>query len=198
MLVKGYAVNIGAYVWIIPVTLVVIAVIQFLYLLWLLYAPSANPNPRQPNEPILPYIPQSNIPTHDTVYPQQGIYPQSSGSIGKMIVLAGIEQREIPLPAPEFQIGRFYSPDAGILVALNDRSISRRHALFIGDDTLREYYLTDTNSSFGTYLQIENQYEKLQPQRKTRLYNEDVVKFGNNIIVRFVLPSDTRIAATRL
>lgn len=189
--------NIGQYLWIIPATLFVIAVLQILYLLWLNYAPTANPNPRQPNEPVMPHIPHSNIPAHDTIYPQN-YQPQSSGSIGKMIVLSGLDQREIPLPAPEFQIGRFYSPENGILVAINERSISRRHALFIGDETLREYYLTDTNSSFGTYIQIENQYEKLTPQRKTRLYNEDVVKFGNNVIVRFVLPCDTRIAATRL
>lgn len=176
-------------VWGIPISFLTVVIIQALYLLWLRYAPGAPSPQRQPNEPIMPRVPYSNVPAQGG-YPTQA--PPAEGSMGTMIVLQGAEQGDMPLPAQEFRVGRFYDKDNRILISLDDRSVSRRHALFSGNDGLREYYLTDTDSSFGTYIQIENQFERLPPNSRRRLYNEDVVKFGNNVTVRFMLPCDTR------
>ena len=44
----------------------------------------------------------------------------------------------------------------------------------------------------------DNQFQLLQPGVRERVYNEDVVQFGNSVTARLVLPGDTRAAATRL
>jgi len=82
-------------------------------------------------------------------------------------------------------------------VAFDEKSISRRHAIFMGDESLGEFYLTDTNSSYGTSVRKENKFELLTPGQRERIYNEDVVQFGNSVTIRFLLPSATRAAATR-
>lgn len=116
-----------------------------------------------------------------------------------MIVLGGLPgQKEIPIPGNNFGIGRFYSPESNILVAMDEKSVSRRHAIFMGDEALGEFYLTDTNSSYGTAVRKDNNFEVLTPGQRERIYNEDVVQFGNNVTVRFVLPSATRAAVTRM
>jgi pSer/pThr/pTyr-binding forkhead associated (FHA) protein len=116
-----------------------------------------------------------------------------------MVVLRGISNlSEIPLPSNDFGIGRFYNPDGNILVALDERSISRRHATFISDIPTREYYLTDTHSSYGTRIQIGNRFETLTPGKAQRIYNEDVIQFGHIVTVRFTLPCQTRPTGTRM
>lgn len=122
-----------------------------------------------------------------------------SGGIGKLIVLAGVEGvSEIALPAKEFSIGRFYSPENDILVGLDEKSVSRKHCRFLSDEAIREYYLKDTSSSFGTFLLINGQFEQLAANVQERLYNEDVVRFGNIVTVRLLLPCETRGAVTSL
>jgi hypothetical protein len=67
----------------------------------------------------------------------------------------------------------------------------------MGDESLGEFYLTDTNSSYGTSLRKDNKFELLTPGQRERIYNEDVVQFGNSVTIRFLLQSATRAAATR-
>lgn len=183
-------------IWIVPLTLLVIAVLQILYVLWLTatLGPRSKRSARQPGAPVMPTSPS-------------GVNAPSAGNAsstlkapgGKMVVLSGLRNvAEVPIPSNRFAIGRFYNPDQNVLIALDDKSISRRHALFEGDDSLREYYLTDTNSSYGTAVRKENKFELVTPGRRERIYNEDVVQFGNSVTVRFVLPCDTRAASTRL
>jgi hypothetical protein len=180
--------------WIIPAVLAVIAVLQILYLLALSVAPGGRRKPvKQPSAPIMPTTPQGGL----NPAPSYSAAPVVSA--GKMVILGGLSNlTEIPLPNNNFGIGRFYHPENNILVALDEKSISRRHATFSGDDTLREYYLTDTSSSYGTGIRKDNQFQLLTPGKRERVYNEDVVQFGNSVTVRFVLPGDTRAAATRL
>jgi pSer/pThr/pTyr-binding forkhead associated (FHA) protein len=85
-----------------------------------------------------------------------------------------------------------------VLVALDEKSISRRHATFICDEPIREYYLKDLNSSFGTSVLINGAFEKLTPDKQERIYNEDVVQFGNVVTVRLLLPCETRASMTSL
>lgn len=183
----------------ITLTLAAIAMVQMLYLAWLNYTDKETSNKRQrPSSPIMPTSPDG-IPTHHGG--TDGGQPLPGNSMGKMVILRGIAastMAEIPLPSNNFTIGRFFNPESNILVALDERSISRRHAEFVSDEATREYYLTDTHSSYGTRLQVGNDLEPFVPGKGHRLYNEDVVQFGNLVTVRFVLPCSTRPAKTRL
>jgi len=170
----------------------------------------SNSLPAAPMQPIMPGQP---VPPGQSIMPGQMVAPMMSqpmmvdsppaprtgGAVGKMIVLAGLDSmREISLPSANFFVGRFYSPEANVLVALDEKSISRRHATFICDEPIREYYLKDLNSSFGTSVLINGAFEKLTPDKQERIYNEDVVQFGNVVTVRLLLPCETRASMTSL
>ena len=88
--------------------------------------------------------------------------------------------------------------EANILIGLDDKSVSRKHATFVGDDQLQEYYLTDTGSSYGTYVMVGDHFEQLAAGVAEKVYNADVIQVGNNVKVRLVLPGDTRASTTRL
>jgi hypothetical protein len=173
--------------------------------------------PSMPAAPMQPIMPGQPVPPGQSIMPGQMVpasaiapqyqqmmvdsppAPRAGGAVGKMIVLAGLDtMREISLPSANFFIGRFYSPEANVLVALDEKSISRRHATFICDEPIREYYLKDLNSSFGTSVLINGAFEKLTPDKQERIYNEDVVQFGNVVTVRLLLPCETRASMTSL
>jgi pSer/pThr/pTyr-binding forkhead associated (FHA) protein len=116
-----------------------------------------------------------------------------------MVVLAGVEgMTEIAIPPGNFSIGRFFNQESNVLVALDERSVSRRHAAFVSNDAAAEYSIVDTNSSYGTFLLIDNQFDQLTPGKNERVYHEDVVQFGNSVRVRLILPGETRASTTRL
>jgi hypothetical protein len=168
----------------------------------------------QTSAPIAPITPGQPVPAGQSIMSGQGVpttmgqpvmmdsapMPQrSTHAVGKMIVLQGLDtMKELSLPSPNFFIGRFYSPEANVLVALDEKSISRRHAAFICDEPIREYYLRDLASSFGTSVLINGTFEKLTPDKQERIYNEDVVQFGNLVTVRLLLPCETRASMTSL
>lgn len=117
---------------------------------------------------------------------------------GQLVVLSGLLNRDvIPLPGNQFGIGRFRSEPDKILVALDERSVSRRHAVFHADG-IGLYSLTDTHSSYGTFVRKGVTFEPLQPGQREPLYNGDEVRFGQHVTVRFELPGDTRSSATQL
>jgi hypothetical protein len=169
------------------------------------YAPQpqyAQPMPPQPT----PY-PQAQ----PTPYPQQvpqSIPPQptpyaparpATGGMGKFVVMSGLDgPKDIAFPAATFGIGRFYSPENGVLVALDEKSVSRKHATFIADEAVREYYIKDTNSAFGTSIMVNGVFEPLTAEKQERVYNEDVLQFGNAVTVRVILPTETRATMTIL
>lgn len=119
-------------------------------------------------------------------------------STGKFVILGGIEPREIPLPSAHFTIGRFYSPENNVLVALDEKSVSRKHAVLRVAAQGREYYLQDAGSTYGTHLAIEGRFDRLQPGVDARVYNHDIVQFGSAVQVQLVLPCETRSAITQL
>ncbi len=180
--------------WIVIIVLLVVAILQILYVFWLSVTLREARPARQPSGPIMPTNPSGM----NTVPPNYQNPASRIGTVSKMVVVSGLPgQKEIPIPGNNFAIGRFYGPENNILVALDEKSISRRHAIFMGDEALGEFYLTDTNSSYGTALRKENKFELLTPGQRERIYNEDVVQFGNNVTVRFLLPSATRASVTR-
>jgi pSer/pThr/pTyr-binding forkhead associated (FHA) protein len=163
-----------------------VALLQILYFSLLLIPKRGSRPVRQPNAPLMPTQP-ANLDARKN-------QPLSAG--GKMAVLSGLENTDdIPLPNANFMIGRYYHPENNIHVALDEKSISRRHAQFQGDDTRREYTLTDTNSSYGTALRANDKLQQLTPGQKFRIYNGDVIQFGQQVTVRFSLPGDMRPAA---
>lgn len=182
-------------IWLIIVALLVIAVLQFIY--WVILSLSSGPRARravrQPSAPIMPTNP-SGINTSIPGYATQP--PTARVNIGKIIIVSGLPPKEIPIPAGNFGIGRFYNPEQNVQVAMDEKSISRRHAAFTSNELLHEYYLTDNGSSYGTAIQRNNQFEPLKAGQPERIFNDDVIQFGNAVRVRFQLPVDRR-GATR-
>lgn len=200
----------AALYWLIPATLAVVWFIQLMYYTYL--NATANP-PRQnrqrdtdnlPDSPVMPTDPENSI----NINPRARSRQQNNADPGfgvpgvqqtpKFVVLNGLPNvSEIELPANEFGIGRFYAPDKDIHVALDERSVSRRHAMFIANPVDAEYFLIDTHSSYGTSLRRGERFEALTPGQEVRVYNGDVVQFGSVVTVRLALPGDTRAHATQ-
>lgn len=181
---------------IVLLSLLVLAVIQFIY--WVILSLTAGSRTerrvRQPSAPIMPTHPggiATSIPGYTTNPPAQ------RATIGKMVIVSGLPAKEIPLPAGNFGIGRFYNPEQNVQVAMDEKSMSRSHAAFTSNELLREFYLTDNRSSYGTAVQRGTQFEPLRAGEPERIYNEDVVQFGKVIRVRFLLPGDKRPTTRR-
>lgn len=170
--------------WILALIFAVLAMIQLAYIALLTLLPTGERRERQPKEPLMPTKPTINQ-TKATIPPVGA----------RMLVVAGIANAgELPLPADKFIIGRYYHPESNILVPLDERSMSRRHAQFSGDTERREYYLTDLQSSYGTALQRPGNAGllPLTPGTRMRIYNEDLVQFGQTVVVKFILPGEPR------
>lgn len=171
--------------WILALFFAVLAIVQLAYIALLTLLPTGERREKQPKEPIMPTKP-SIAQTKATIPPVGA----------RMQVMAGIPNMgDIPLPADKFIIGRYYHPESTILIALDERSMSRRHAQFSGDTERREYYLTDLQSSYGTALQRPSNAGgllPLTPGTRMRIYNEDVIQFGQSVVVKFILPGEPR------
>jgi hypothetical protein len=181
-------------IWVIPAVLAVIALIQLAYLAVMLL----DSEPRQRRQPPAPIMPtQPGVQQRGGAAPELSV-PEPIMS-AKMVILSGIAGGgEMELPGNQFVIGRFYNPSAQVLIALNERSISRRHAMFRANPAQREYYLSDVGSSYGTSIRKSDHFELITPGREERLFNGDVVQFGMTVTVRFILPGSSRTGVTQL
>jgi hypothetical protein len=207
--------------WILPAALLVVTVILLLYLAILNYAPvrreSTPSAPKQTRSTVTPvenpvvlapppppmpapapYRPAP--PPMPSMPPMYSRPPDATEleTMGKMIIIAGLAPREIPLPSAQFGIGRFYAPENNVLVAVDEKSVSRKHATMRIAAQGREYYIQDVGSSYGTHLIAEGRFDRLTPGREERVYNNDVIQFGSAVQVRLVLPCETRSATTQL
>lgn len=120
--------------------------------------------------------------------------PAPAAEVGQsMVVLSGFDPvgTRFSLPADSFGIGRYENAEANILVAIEERSVSRSHAYVRADRAARQYFLQDLGSSFGTFVVIDGQPRKLVPGQEERIYNQDVLQFGN-VQVRVSLPTEQR------
>jgi pSer/pThr/pTyr-binding forkhead associated (FHA) protein len=215
-------------IWIVPLTLLILIIVQIVFLISLRYAPvrakapaprpmpprtaspgapsssplsSAQPSaarpssaPLPPPPPIVTTAPAGAIPTTRPTSSET-----SAEAINKFAVLSGLQgAKEIRLPSKDFRIGRYYNLEGNILVGFDEKSVSRKHAQLTLDYERREYYLTDTDSSYGTYLLVEGATEQLTPRDRKRVYNGDVIRFGNVVTVRLSVIGETRASTTRL
>lgn len=169
-----------------------LAGLQLLRLLWF-NRPGWMLSGSRPEEPIMPSISShaaSDVAANDKQH--------SLRVEGQINVISGLPTTgPIRLPANHFSIGRFHNKEHSILVGLDERSVSRQHATFQADG-IGLYYLTDTQSSYGTYLRKGSEFERLPAGVHERLYNGDTIRFGQYVTVRFELPGDTRGSATEL
>ncbi|MDQ7024082.1 MAG: FHA domain-containing protein [Anaerolineae bacterium] len=194
-----------------PVGLGLVALIQVVYATFLSITGTVEDRANQPTHPVMPRSSgawsqdklSSGLPT---ILAQVGSGPGTGGVTGvtdhgvsgKFVVEAGMpEAKDLALPAYEFGIGRFFNEEQQILMAIDERSISRHHALFAGDEDLREYYLIDTESTYGTFLFKEGQFEQIEPNLPVRVFNQDVVQLGSKVRLRLILPTETREQAIR-
>ena len=173
--------------WILPLTLFLIAIIQFLYWFFLNNSvPSeTNTKPSSVTSPVMPTYPD-NLVDRPLTGTGGGIVrePQPETTalgdvVPKMIMLNHPKGRkEIKLPdVPSYGMGRFYNREYNILIALDERSISRRHAVLSRDASSNQYYLSDTNSSYGTSIKRGETYTPMTPGEEERIYHKDMVQY---------------------
>ena len=210
--------------WILPVVLLIVTILLLLYLAYLNYAPVRKESapqsaPKQRQSPVTsvdnpvvlapqppPPMPSYAPPPMPAYAPPPSMPPMHSRppdsteleSMGKMVIIAGMAPREIPLPSAQFVIGRFYSPENNVLVGIDEKSVSRKHAAFRIAAHGREYYIQDVGSTYGTHLIAEGRFDRLTPGTEVRVYHNDVVQFGSALQVQLVLPCETRSAVTQL
>lgn len=190
--------------WILPVTLTIIALIQFLYWFFLNNSvPSeTKQKPSSVTSPIMPTYPDNLVdrPLSGTgggvVREPQPETTALGDVVPKMIMINHPKGRkEIKLPdVPSYGLGRFYNREYNILIALDERSISRRHAVLSKDASSNQYFLTDTNSSYGTAIKRGENFAPMTPGEEERIYHKDTIQFGRSLTVEFLLPGPTRQA----
>jgi FHA domain len=192
--------------WILPITLAILALIQFLY--WL-FLNNSVPSEKKSKvsavtSPVMPTYPDNLVDrplggTGGGVTREPQPETTALGEVvPKMIMLNHPKGRkEIKLPnTPSYGMGRFYNREYNILIALDERSISRRHAVLSRDTSSNQYFLTDTNSSYGTAIQRGETFTPMTPGEEERIYHNDIVQFGRSLTVQFTLPGPTRQSVT--
>jgi len=207
--------DLNQFVWIIPLTLLILIIVQIVYSLWVRLSPNkAKPPALRPQHspssapigaaPLSPTAVQMSTnpppPPGGNVPPARKYNAETSAeSINKFVILSGLQGvKEMRLPSKEFRIGRYYNLEGNILVGFDEKSVSRKHALLSLNYDKLEYYLTDTDSSYGTYLLLEGTTEQLTPRERKRVYNGDVIRFGNSVTVRLIVIGETRASTTHL
>ena len=192
--------------WMLPVTLLILAILQFLYWFYL--------NNRVPKEkktqvstvtsPVMPTYPDNLVDrpltgTGGGVVREPQPETTALGEVVPKIVFINHPKgtKEIKLPdVPSFGLGRFYNREYSILIALDERSISRRHAVLSKDASSNQFYLTDTNSSYGTSIKRGETFTPITPGEEERVYHMDTVQFGRSLTAQLILPGPTRQQVT--
>lgn len=196
-----------------PFGLGLIAVIQIMYIVFLSFTSQTEASSRQPTSPVMPANTdgawsQSRLSQGlPEILSQVGAGPMTGGMstdhglMGRFVIEAGTPEvlalKEFDFPADEFVIGRYEDTRHNVLLSIDEPSVSRRHCFFEGDEDLQEYYLTDEESTYGTYLLKQEQFVPLSPNIPERLYNQDVIQIGGKVRLRVILPTETRNQAIR-
>lgn len=196
---------IGNLWWIIPTALLLLALIQMIYWVYLNRSVPSEQLEKvsRVTSPQMPTYPDNLVdrPASDTSGVKREPQPETSALgdvIPKMIMLNHPKGRkEIKLPdVPSYGMGRFYNKEYNILIALDERSISRRHAVLSRDASSNQYFLTDTNSSYGTAIQRGETFSPMTPGEEERIYHNDIIQFGRSLTIQFTLPGSTRQMVT--
>jgi hypothetical protein len=209
--------ELATYLWIIPALLGVIFVLLLLQLIILAILPKGKHDdtatvrssapvmsaPAPAPSPVAPPAPTYGAPPAQPMGfgsppPAPAFAPPADG-IARVAIIAGLPPQDYPLPGNMFAIGRFYQPDQNVLIGLDEKSVSRRHAQFRANPATREFFVQDLGSSYGTFvISTDGTTNRLQPSREERVYNGDILQIGNAVRLRLLLPSDSRSAVTQL
>jgi hypothetical protein len=194
-----------------PVGLGFVALIQVIYATYLSITGNMDTRDNRPTQPVMPRTSggawsQGKLSSGLPVILAQVGSGAGTGGVsgatdhgisGRFVVEAGLpEAKAFPLPDYEFGIGRFRNEEHQILMAIDAPSVSRFHAHFAGDEDLREYYLIDTESTYGTYLIKDGHLEPFPPNIPVRVFDQDVIEIGK-VRIRLQLPTETREQAIR-
>lgn len=177
-------------IWILPGILGVITTFLLLYWFWLLIAPGPRvqqPMSAPPPMPA-PKAPPMQLETDDTIIDRIPAGPTGPASMTIEAGLPGVGM--IVFPSAEFRVGRFRDDAQNVLVALDEKSVSRSHALIRGNPQTGEYYIQDIGSRFGTSIVTpQGGIEKLNQGETRRVYNGTIVQFGSAVRARINLPA---------
>jgi hypothetical protein len=210
--------ELATYLWIIPAVLGLIFLLLLLQLIFLAILPKGKQDQSAPiraaSAPVMsaPAPAPSPVPPPAPAYGAPQMQPMGYGSpppapafappadgIARVAIIAGLPPQDYPLPGNMFAIGRFYQPDQNVLIGLDEKSVSRRHAQFRANPATREFFVQDLGSSYGTFvISSDGSTNRLQPNREEKVYNGDILQIGNSIRLRLLLPSDSRSAVTQL
>jgi hypothetical protein len=196
--------------WVPAAILGAIALILALWLLLLNVLPvrrsDANSSSGARMQPVVDVSPQPASPVYAPPPPVVPSYPPMHVSsapavdgFGKMVVVSGMPQtNEIPIPSAQFTVGRFPAPEQNVLIAFDEKSISRQHAIIRINPASREYFVQDVSTAGTQLISADGNISRLVPRQEQRIYNGDMLQFGNAVRVRFVLPVESRSSVTQL
>ena len=125
-----------------------------------------------------PTIIQDESPAQNNVSVVSSSQARQTAQITVLQSANGMSQSSTLVNQFPFIIGRI---EAHLII--KDPNLSRRHAQITYNDTRREYFLTDLNSSNGTYLDSQ----RLIPNQSIRISSGAIIKLGTKVIVRFDL-----------
>lgn len=188
--------DINTYIWILPAVFGVITAFLLLYLLWLAVAPGPRPrtvNTPPPAPPPQPAPAPRYVESDDTIIDN----PAAATGAGSMVIESGLPGiSTIDFPGTEFRIGRFRDESQNVLVALDEKSVSRSHALLRLNPGTGQYTIQDIGSRFGTFIvNAHGQPEQIQQGETRPVYNGTVVQFGSAVRVRLLIPTGGYSAA---
>lgn len=108
----------------------------------------------------------------------------------QLIVKNGSNAEKIyDLKSGEVYVGRLENPEEGILIALDEKSVSRRHAKLTANNEIDELSIQDCGSSYGTQLfHGDAPPLSLEANKEYVLRNGDILQFGSLIQAQVVLP----------
>jgi pSer/pThr/pTyr-binding forkhead associated (FHA) protein len=174
------ATDLNTYIWVLPSIFGVITSILVITWLYLMFAPGprtdARPQPQPQPQPQQPMQRESD----DTII-DQVVGPPT------LTIQNGVPNTgTMPLPSSEFRVGRFASPE--VQLALDEKTVSRNHALVRANPQTGQFSVEDLGSSFGTFI-VQGGSNMPVPQGQSYpLTNGTVVQFGQVVRVKFNIP----------
>jgi pSer/pThr/pTyr-binding forkhead associated (FHA) protein len=187
---ENLLVNLGNVVWIVPAVFGGFTVILLLIWMWLSFGPAPRVRAVEAPEAAPPPPPKSTTQPLPLITDDTVIDRAASSGPASITVESGLPGvTTLNLPGDNFRIGRFHNPEMDVLLPLDEKSVSRNHALFNRDPNTGMCTLQDLGSRYGTFIvNAGGGLDQLAQGQSYPLMNGAVVQFGSAVRVRFNLP----------